>query len=414
MISQATSSTTKGRPPGWAVDVEVVRRRQKARCLTQQAVEDESRRISQTDPSVVPVTAKSYSNALSKGRFSTDMVRAVTLVLKLRPTEFLHPDENFPWEEATRLNRILNRAERQRAVRQDISRIGAEMAQRPQDVKNVISDPTISEGLITNENPPALLDAVKSTLLFPAINSAHKDQPFAPGFSYNHFLQISAVVQAKLKGGKNAVYVGYFRHPRNVAANYLHTQGYSVLWATSYKYNLNLETDLDMLDWVETANNEGPQAAKELFLNPHNGTLLNLLDHKLAFEIGRCEVSPLGVITNDQRNDSTGCKRVYTQYAFLVDITPHHTFSDEKSLVRNIVRKHDDAVTIAPIPQADTQLMDERLGKKNAMDALIWRSLFSSKNRLVDQNANFERTIQLTTTAATHPHSRKTINSTTF
>ena len=374
-----------GRPRGWRFDVELVRRRMEALVLTTARMALEAGRAGLC-PHGRPITESGLNEALRVGRTSKDTLVILCRLLALKPSALI-TDPQFPRNEAVELERQLNRT-RRISIEDDATALARPGTLQPrQDLKNVLRSAHTRDALL-NGQPPSLREAVLDSVLFPALDDAHKDLPFVPGTDYNHFIQLALVVPVWFAGDEQPVVLGYHRSPTILPYTYVHTQGVSLLWTTGFLHGLGQMADLDMHEWIELTGTQSPAEAQAAFLDGSDPTILRLLEHRLCLAGHQRTIRPLGVVTNDQRGQ--GKARVYTHYVFRCDLKLPDTPADRMLVLADLIAGREQ-----PVPLHWNDHRDQRFrsanGRPNLMDIVVWRGLTGDGSRHEEGRAQFGR-----------------------
>lgn len=324
--------------------------------------------VTRAEHAGILISVTSLRGALSAGIASPRTISAFVAALQLSTEDFVVDEKNDHQDVLTSIDRLLATQGRQRIHSQGRIVHPRDPMHCVQDKKNLIRDERLSRALIKGMGVPSLFDAVYNSATFTPLDDAHKDQPFVPGMDYNHFLMIGCVLVLNTPREKTAV--GYHRAVSHLKGTYKHTQGLSVLWATGFEFNIKETTDQHMWNWMTLAS-ESPNQAEDAFIGKKDPALLRLLSHKLSLNPRICSISPLCVITNDQRQHKP---RVYTQYVFQIEVTPKGKPQPVDKLMGDVVQNPDQPAAVAFKPEVQGQFVNHK-GRTNKMDVAAWQQL---------------------------------------
>jgi len=381
-----------GRPAGWKIDPVPLRQRMKVLAWTIERTSLMARRQGET------LSASAIRQALRRSSTSTETVYVLGTVLGLTPREFVI-DATYPAEEAKRIERRIGHPRPRIRTNHKPGILSSEVSRPQQDVKNVLVSATISERLLEAKSPPSLLEAVRSTVLFPSLNDAHKDTPFAPNMDYNHFIQLGVVLMIQEAGEAAPLVVGYNRSPGLNPVSYVHTQGLSILCTTGFVHGLGHMADLDMHEWIHQASTS-PEEGERILLGGDDPSLLRLLAHRLDLTGRQYTLEPLGIVTNDQRHAAGNSggggdnRRVYTQYVFRLTVKLPDATNDLPSILRSIVLPPEEPVALRLDGAMESCLVDPH-GRANLMDVLAWRALLDNANHHRESSTTFMRRFEV-------------------
>lgn len=242
-----------------------------------------------------------------------------------------------------------------------------------QDVKNVIRSEDLSQRLLAGESP-SLVQALRESAMFTPLNNDHKDIPFVPGSSHNHFLQLTAVVSLHDLGADQRYLLANIRDPGvsgPLMPRFTHTKGLSILWTTGFFCGLKHSPAGDLDQWLSHVL-AGQLTATHDFEGHDARLLRNLLGHRLRLGGYSRTTRPLGIITRDQR--SADRNRVYTHYTFEVEIRFSETKVDWQLMVDRLVVGPEKPRLVPAVDQVEQVLTNDR-GRPLVMDLLAWRRL---------------------------------------
>lgn len=344
------------------IAVDVLKNRISALGISHQAI------VNQSDDAGTYVGISSIRGAITDGKASPKTIKAFALALKL-PTAVFVADSDQHRGVLDAIDALLPTQARQRIHTQDRILHPRDPIHCVQDKKNIIRSPRLSRALIKGIGVPSLFDAVYNSATFTPLDDDHKDRPFVPGMSYNHYLMIAAVLIVNHPREKSAI--GYHRAISHLKGTYKHTQGLSILWATGFEFNLKETMDRDMWNWMNLAS-QSPHEAEAAFIGKDDPALLRLLSHKLTLNPSICTITPLCVITNDQR--PSGKPRVYTQYVFSIEVTPRGQPRPINQLISEYIQSPDQPAAVAFQADMHTQFVNHK-GQTNHMDVAAWEHI---------------------------------------
>ena len=181
-----------------------------------------------------------------------------------------------------------------------------------QDLKNLIRDKRLSERLLQADLLPSFAECVDgSSTELP--REEDKDNPRLLGWRYNHFLQAAAILSVDSAGENLRQTVAYYR--RALPGLREHTPGLAILWGASFVCRVREYFPSRMDYWMEDVRCCSI-LAQDSFVAKLDSVLAHLLYRKIHLEDVPLKIVPYAVVTNDQRDESTGTGRVYTQYVF--------------------------------------------------------------------------------------------------
>ncbi len=256
-----------------------------------------------------------------------------------------------------------------------------------QDVKVVLDDVSYSNRLLEVAGPlPTFLECVLHSVTFTPVSDSHKDRPFLPSFSYNHFIQSSMLVV--IKNGDPSL-LGYSRMEQLGEPTCVHTSGLSVLFSSARPQTIKGFGTSPLDTWRRIGLTQ-PQRARHDLIGHGRCLLLETLRHKLDLVGEDVRIEPFGVITNDQRPDY---QRIYSQYVFRVDL---HAHGGDLDLYVNSLRPRHHRLHRLPEGLDEEDYFTGRDGKKNAMDIVAYRALCSEATQVVFGKCRFTRGFAVT------------------
>lgn len=191
----------------------------------------------------------------------------------------------------------------------------------PKAFRNIILDSGLSEQLLVGASGaavsgldlPSLSDCVTGSRIYVANSIQDRNKPVAMYISYNHFVEVAAVIRFVTPDlGCNHI-LSYDR--RNLTLG--HAGGRAIVWGASFAYS-NIDVLAPMEKWVQ-AIRERIQNPDDMFIRGNIPILLQLLSYRIdLLSFPRVKVSPLGIVTLDQREEAGG--RVYSQFLFMIDL----------------------------------------------------------------------------------------------
>lgn len=266
-----------------------------------------------------------------------------------------------------------------------------------QDCKNVIRDESISERILGAHSLPSFVECVEASATFVPTDLEAKDVPIVRDLNYNHFFQAGALISVNSTESNQPHMLGYYRSPLPGSPQHIHTQGLAVLWGASFPYNLSRLSPSFMDRWIGEVR-RSPVRAQNQFTAERSSILADLLYYKINLSKLPTEITPFAVITNDQRNRESGAGRVYTQYVFRMHLSVQES---QKGIAKEFQRRAP-AVRLCFLPQAPMtaqelkQLFcDRSSGKRNLMDILAWRAMFTKQRRIGIELAALRRGFDL-------------------
>ena len=251
-----------------------------------------------------------------------------------------------------------------------------------QDVKLVLGVRALSDALLTGKNVPSFADCLRGSHLWTPVDDGHKDYPFQRGMRFNHFVQLALIVSLDTHDQANLIC--YRRTPRSHVPSQVHTVGPSILFGCSSLVHVDrskhAKSALDR--WLETTRN--PVAAEKQLLRQEKPVLLELAARKINLVGKSCRITPLGIITRDERKESF--KRVYSQFVFHVVL---RSVPEKRiDLFVRLIDAH--GLELARLPDVikpEEVFLGEN-GRRNTMDIVAWKALHSD-----DDAIQFERTV---------------------
>ena len=263
-----------------------------------------------------------------------------------------------------------------------------------EDLKNLIRDDELSRHLLKADALPSFAECVEgsSTEL---LREKDKDIPRIPGWTYNHFLQASAFISFACTGDGRRYVLGYCR----VALPEIpeHTPGLAILWGASFLYKVREYYPRPMDRWMEEVAYV-PVRAKDSFTAERGSVLADLLARKINLKDLPLTSAGFGVVTNDQRDSGAGVRRVYTQYVFDVRLPPYKSTDECLEFIRDRAL----GIHVCPLlqssvtaPKQEEQFANPHTGKRNLLDILVWRGMFSNEQRLALEKATLTKGLEL-------------------
>lgn len=236
-----------------------------------------------------------------------------------------------------------------------------------QDIKAVIAAPNLSRRLLAAKITPSLREVLRASAIITTIDDSHKDHPFCPPLSYNHFVSICAVIT--LPRYDDAYVLAYERMSPRHLPSYKHTRGLSILFATTPVCRLVHHQQSEFDEWLHICDVDCSQAVTAL-IGPRQPILLRALRHKLDLCACRAEITPFGVVTNDQRDRQL--QRVYTHFVFHV-----HLAVGRKNLDQFVTGILAPGLTLCRLKHdiIDDQTFVGDKARKNTQDIAVWRAL---------------------------------------
>jgi predicted DNA-binding protein (UPF0251 family) len=259
-----------------------------------------------------------------------------------------------------------------------------------QDMKTVLTARPLTDRLLDGGNPP-LLDVVEATQMLVASSDSDRDVVKFDGYDFNHFCQPSLVLRVRVSRPDGLYVLAYNRIPNETRLAHVHTQGMAILWALKFTHGTTETTELPIEDWKEQAR-RNPACGAD-FYQGQNPVILRLAENVLRFPDRLCRISPLGVVTKDERPDTP---RVYTQYVFLAEVDCESE-AHLKPLLRSIVQGNR---AYEPLGLRTTEyreiLTDAKKNRPNRMDIAVWQAILSDCAIVREESAQFVRGFDLT------------------
>lgn len=254
---------------------------------------------------------------------------------------------------------------------------------RLQDVKVILTCPSISLALLQGGDVPSFLECIRSSATVVTVDDAHKDHPLYPTIGYNHF--ISAAVVVTLPQVDGACVLGYHRAPISHMPHHIHTRGLSIFFSCSPHRNLVRHARTEFDEWLHVCATESCRA-DEVLIGRHAPLLLRALRSKIDLCPYQTTIMPLGVVTRDVRSDKH--RRVYTQYVYQVEVKIKHRNLDQ--FVHGVKTG---GLTLSRLHSATDErvLFTDQQRRENAQDLVVWRSLRSSAAMVRDGATQFRR-----------------------
>ena len=260
--------------------------------------------------------------------------------------------------------------------------------------KNLIRDQSLSERLLQASSLPSFVECVEaSSTELP--REEDKDVPHDPRWGYNHFLQAAAVISVNCTEDDLRQVLGYYRMARPGIPE--HTPGLAILWGASFLYNVLDFSPTPMDRWMTEARCF-PVRAKNRFTAERGSVLTSLLAYKITLADLPLDIAPYAVITTDQRDNTTGVRRVYTQYLFDVRLPPWKStegfmtdFQDRARGLHLCLLPY----VAATAHKQERQFSDPATGRRNLMDILAWRGMFTRARQLSIENATLTKGVDL-------------------
>ena len=252
------------------------------------------------------------------------------------------------------------------------------------DLKNIIEDQRTDYHLIYG-TPPPLAQCVNATHTH-YIPFKGKSRPRSEGFSYNHFVGVSVILDAAPRSSSVPKPLCYRRTRRPGEPSNLLRRGLSFLLHASFKYRVPRETS-PMNEWMKQAEREDDNSALESFVRVPNGVLFELLDYKIALSkdiVGECR--PFAVITRDLRR--TLENRVYTQYVFVANV---QSIDDSVPLLSLFTMKNDGALQEAPSDLKPEYFLEGDRKDWKVLDYPALRGLLGQEDYIEAEGGRFTR-----------------------
>jgi hypothetical protein len=257
-----------------------------------------------------------------------------------------------------------------------------------QDVKLVLDAPRLSKALLAGKNAPSFAECVEKTNLWTPVDDRHKDYPFLPGKTFNHFIQLGVVVALDIQD--EARIIGYTRRPRPQVPSQVHTKGRSILFGfSSWAHIGRHKHDKSLLDaWLDTVDEQNQ--AERALVGGAAPIILQLATQKIDLLDHKCRIVPFGVITRDERGDSF--KRVYTQFVFHVIVSVA-----TKNIDRFVMHIPTSGLEISRLPDniKPEKIFVGEKGRLNTMDIVAWNALHSNDEKIVVEHTVFSRSFKI-------------------
>lgn len=383
----ARKKNTSGRPLGYTIDAGKLRERIEQKPTTFAKMAEEAKHFQK-----FPKSSTTYSRAIKQGRGSPELIEALCVFLGVVPDEFVN-DTDFPLAVKRRILKTLGDLPRTRRTDQRTVYRRGQTVIPVQDPKNVIKDPFISQRLLDAEAPPSLYDAVLASKM--QLSDRDEDKDRRPDdIEVNHYLSVGAVVTVRMPGDAQTYAVAVHRQRDKFPGDYRHTYGRSVLIGASFFFGLRVTPDPEMENWVYGVE-QNPSGADDSFMKPPSSALFGLLAHKYRpYMDHRPRVTPLGVVTRDERPEAGKSHRVYTMYVFRI-----HTELDRPTVPRdrfaeNVLVKPETGSVVA-VTRATESLWVRENGARNLMDIVAWRGLTGRAAVEREEKAHFVRGFSL-------------------
>lgn len=275
-----------------------------------------------------------------------------------------------------------------------------------EDLKVLIFDPTVSRRILARDNP-SLLECVKTTMS-KLLELKEKFRIQFPEVGCNHFVAPSAIFRLTWPLMDDRQLLAYPRKPVPQTLQHEITRGLSCLWNASYRFRQprgSHPSSWPMDIWIELAEQD-PAAARTSFTDKGIPVLFHLLGYKLdpneiLKRTKEFSIRPLGVVTNDLRNEVRGVSTmnaVYTQYVFEVRLSLKA--EPRKSTLLYFVDSKDPNMSPTRLPTTITidpskTFSVQDTGKENPMDIVAFRALSENESTITHQNATFVRGFEI-------------------